>query len=308
MLNCEKMRYRSLALLIFFTATAFAASKPSPELMRKRISALANSELAPDAIEIRSVTSPSNNVAIAETTITLAFQFQKDSGIWAVDAVRLGDRDWMSMDELLAAIHHRTTPPREPPPLPVAETPRSPRDVFHIHSSEFEKERQLMLELGASPGIPKDIEVRRVISANDRRAIVESAVTMGFRFERAPRSGWMISAARLGNRDWVDTNDLLSTISEGRRLDTVAMLEKLAAGIRKYLAANHALPSAKDIVELTNILHPNYMSDLIRVDGWGQAFEYNASGSAFRLASKGADGRWGTRDDVTLDGSSAGQP
>jgi Type II secretion system (T2SS), protein G len=303
------MRYRSFGLIIFFTATAFAASKPSRDLMRTRISSFAHSDLAPDAIEIRRVTSQTNNEAIAETRITLAFQFKKDnSGVWTVDAVRLGDRDWMSMNELLAAIYNGHVPVTLPVALPVPPKSPSPRDVFHINNSDFEKERQLMVELGASPRIPKAIEIRRVISSNDTRAIAESAVTMSFRFTRLPKDGWVIGAARLGDHDWVDTNDLLATLNEGRRLDTVARMNKLASGVRKYRSANNALPSAKDIVELTNILHPVYMSDLIRVDGWGQPFEYTASGSAFRLASKGADGRWGTTDDITLDGRSSDGP
>src|SRR5262249_24600594 len=149
---------------------------------------------------------------------------------------------------------------------------------------------------------------RRVISQNDVRSIVESTVTMGFRFRRFGKSDWEIEAARLGDRDWVVTTDLFDTLNEGRRRETVAILENLGTGVNKFRSKNGSLPVATGITELTNILHPDYMTDLVRLDGWGQELEYSGSGSTFRLLSRGADGRWGTPDDIAFDGNSPPRP
>src|SRR6185295_3424951 len=74
---------------------------------RKKIAAIGQSNLIPDAIEIRRIISQTDTEAIAEATITLAFQFKRANAAadWRIVAVRLGDRDWISLDELLAAIN-----------------------------------------------------------------------------------------------------------------------------------------------------------------------------------------------------------
>ncbi len=85
-------------------------------------------------------------------------------------------------------------------------------------------------------------------------------------------------------------------------------MQKLADGIRKYRASHGALPAARDIVTLTDTLHPNYVSELIRLDGWGRPLSYEASDGAFRLSSNGADGRRGTADDVIQESILSGLP
>src|SRR5438128_2978951 len=145
-----------LLLLMLFTTNALAATKLSRELARKRISELVSFKLVPDAIEIRRISEDSAGRAIAETTITLAFQFKKtDSGEWDVDAIRFGDRDWVSMSELLAAIDHGkpAATPVLPPRTPTAR-PVTPIEKLHVDTSDFEKERARMIELGASRLVP----------------------------------------------------------------------------------------------------------------------------------------------------------
>ncbi len=290
----------SIVLVLSSSVAAFAAPRLSRELAKKRISHLVDSNLPLDAIEIRRLTPQGDSETVAETTVTLAFQFAKnDKGFWTVEAVRLGDLDWLNMTELLAAIYHGNPPVMVTSSTPVSATSLTPADKFHTNPSDFEKQRRAMVELGASPLIPDAIEIRRVIAQSGTRAIVESTVTMGFRFRRQAKD-WIVAAARLGDHEWVETKDVLATLNEGRRRDTVARMEKLAKAIDDYRIKNGAPPAARDIVELNDILHPTYISELVRVDGWGQPIEYGATGPAFRLTSKGPDGRWGTPDDVIV--------
>jgi hypothetical protein len=48
------------------------------------------------------------------------------------------------------------------------------------------------------------------------------------------------------------------------------------------------------------MLHPSYMSDLVRMDGWGRPIVYEPNGATFRLVSLGADGLQGTPDDIVM--------
>src|SRR5689334_5491305 len=116
MLHSGLLMKPALYLLLFglFTLSACTSARLSHDEARKRIAAIGQSNLVPDAIEIRRITSQSETSAIAEATVTLAFQFKRANANaeWRIEAVRLGDRDWISLDELLAAVNEgrrRTT-------------------------------------------------------------------------------------------------------------------------------------------------------------------------------------------------------
>jgi hypothetical protein len=143
----------------------------------------------------------------------------------------------------------------------------------------------------------------RIATQNENRAIVEATVSFGFQFKRDPVSGrWRIESARLGQRDWIVVDDLLAALDEGRRRETVANLQKLVAGIENFRRKNGSLPVAANIVKLTDALHPGYMQELVRDDGWGQPILYQVTGTTFRLVSSGPDQRPGTPDDVVVSG------
>ena len=107
----------------------------------------------------------------------------------------------------------------------------------------------------------------------------------------------------MGDRDWVSTNELLAAINDGRRRSTIDSFEKLVAGIAKYREMNGNIPTVPDITQLTDILHPLYMNELIRQDGWGAAIDYQVMGTTFQLISAGPDGVRGTSDDIVFDPS-----
>jgi hypothetical protein len=93
---------------------ACTSARLSHDEARRRIAEIGQSSLVPDAIEIRRIVSQTDTAAIAEATVTLAFQFKRanTNSDWRIEAVRLGDRDWISLDELIAGINEgrrRTT-------------------------------------------------------------------------------------------------------------------------------------------------------------------------------------------------------
>jgi len=170
--------------------------------------------------------------------------------------------------------------------------------------------RKKIAEIGRSNLVPDAIEIRRIVSQTDTQAIAEATITLAFQFKRdAPNAEWRIQAVRLGDRDWISLDEILAGINEGRRRTTTDAMRKLAEAVEKYRSSNGSLPNATDIVGLTDILHPIYMSDLVREDGWGNPIIYEVTGpSAFRLISRGADALPGTRDDIVVTaGSTASQ-
>ena len=114
---------------------------------------------------------------------------------------------------------------------------------------------------------------------------------------------------RLGDRDWISLDELLASVNEGRRRATAAALGKIAGAIAKYRDSNGSVPPARDIITLTDALHPLYMDELVRQDAWGNPIDYELTGgSSFRLISRGPDGRRGTDDDIVLDSSQPTAP
>jgi hypothetical protein len=163
--------------------------------------------------------------------------------------------------------------------------------------------RKKIADISRSRLIPDAIEIRRIVSQSENEAIAEATITLAFQFKRATASSdWKIEAVRLGDRDWISLDELLAAINEGRRRTTSQSMQQLAAGIENYRTKTGGLPNAKDIVALTDILHPSYMTVLVREDGWGNPIFYELiGGSTFRLVSSGADGRRGTADDIVVE-------
>jgi len=162
--------------------------------------------------------------------------------------------------------------------------------------------RKKIAEIGRSNLVPDAIEIRRIVSQSDTQAIAEATITLAFQFKRDnPDAEWRIEAVRLGDREWISLDELLAGINEGRRRTTANAMQKLAEAVEKYRASTGSLPNAGDIVGLTDTLHPQYMNELVREDGWGKPILYELVGSVgFRLVSNGPDGLPGTADDIVV--------
>src|SRR5436190_16272875 len=137
--------------------------------------------------------------------------------------------------------------------------------------------RRQIVEIGTSTLVPEAVEIRRIVSQSENFAIAETSVTLAFQFKRdKPGNQWRVAAVRLGDRDWISLDELIAAINDGRRRESLQSLQKLAAGIETYRQRNRSLPNTSDIVSLTDILHPLYMSDLVRNDAWGHPIQYEA--------------------------------
>src|SRR5262245_56844826 len=161
--------------------------------------------------------------------------------------------------------------------------------------------RKKIAEIGTTSLLPQAVEIRRVVSQSEDQAIAETSVTLAFQFKKDKATNqWRVESVRLGDRDWISLDELLTALNEGRRRATQQSLQKLANGIAAYIQKNGSPPNARDIVGLTDALHPTYMNELIRTDAWGHPFQYELTTSGFRLRSDGPDGKSGTSDDISL--------
>jgi len=161
--------------------------------------------------------------------------------------------------------------------------------------------RKQIAEIGKSSLVPGSIQIQRIVSQTDKDAIAETSVALAFEFKRNKVSDpWRIAAVRMGDRDWVGVDEIIAAVNESRRRTTMESFQKLATGIEVFRQRNGASPNASEIVALTNILHPTYMTDLVRLDAWGRQIRYEVVGAGFRLLSDGADGVRGTADDILL--------
>ncbi len=161
--------------------------------------------------------------------------------------------------------------------------------------------RKQISEIGNSSLVPDSIHIQRIVSQTDKDAIAETSVALAFEFQRSKASDpWHIAAVRMGDRDWVGVAEIVAAVNESRRRTTLESFQKLAVGIEAYRQRNGASPNATEIVGLTDILHPTYMTDLVRLDAWGRPIRYEVVGASFRLLSDGADGVRGTPDDLQL--------
>jgi hypothetical protein len=160
--------------------------------------------------------------------------------------------------------------------------------------------RQQIASLGTSTLVPSSVSVRRVVSQSGNRAIAETSIDLAVQFERdSAVSPWHIASVRLGDQNWISVPELIAAVNDARRRETTASIGKLVAGVGAYRQGNAgAVPSARDIKGLSDVLHPLYMKDLVIDDGWGRPIELEPAGNDLRFRSLGPDGQRATADDI----------
>jgi hypothetical protein len=96
-----------LLLITTFVASGCSGARLSHDEIRRKVAELGTSTLVPQAVEVRRIVSQSDTRLIAETTVELAAQFERDTtgSPWRITSVRLGDQNWISTAELVAAIN-----------------------------------------------------------------------------------------------------------------------------------------------------------------------------------------------------------
>jgi thioesterase domain-containing protein len=146
----------------------------------------------------------------------------------------------------------------------------------------------------------EEVYIRSVSQTGQRDALVEATLHVAFRFEKADGK-WVIREVRLGKRPWEKLEDIQRALQIVKAEETRKALEQVAAAVDRYRAKKGILPEFRDYVALSDALHPDYLTPLLRLDAWQNPFAaYRISQNTIRLASAGPDGKPGTSDDIEL--------
>jgi hypothetical protein len=163
------------------------------------------------------------------------------------------------------------------------------------------KVRQEIQQLGFAQLSAKQIQVQSVSQTDENRAVAEVQIQSVFQFTRDKDNNWQVQSVRIGDRNWIDLKAFQDALDMVLAKQTQESLQKVLEGLNRYKQAKGHYPEAPDIIKLTDILVPNYMSEVIRYDAWNRQLVYKTIGTnSFHLSSLGADGALGTKDDIIL--------
>ena len=155
--------------------------------------------------------------------------------------------------------------------------------------------------LGLAQLSEKRIQIQSVSQTNENRAIAEVQIKSVFQFTRDKDNRWQVQSIRVGDRNWIDLKAFQEALDMVLTKQTQVSLQKVLVGLNRYKQAKGIYPEAPDIVKLTDILVPEYMSEVIRYDAWNRQLVYKTIGTnSFQLSSLGPDGAPGTKDDIVL--------
>lgn len=141
------------------------------------------------------------------------------------------------------------------------------------------------------------VEVTSVRRSGDQ-ALAEIKVTTAVKMVKR-KGKWEIEEIRIGDRRWEKAEHILAFLNQKRAERTLQHLNELSEAIERYAQQNGTPPEAKSYQVLVDVLAANYLSRVIRIDAWSNPFQYRAlAGAGYDLRSAGADGKFGTPDDL----------
>lgn len=176
--------------------------------------------------------------------------------------------------------------------------------ISHTACGGRQLNKNLARELIVQPPLAllgrEEVYIESVAQSGQRDAIVEATLHAAFRFEKVDGK-WVIREIRLGKRPWEKFDDIMRALQMIKTEDTRKMLEQVASAIDQYRLKNGVLPNFKDYIALSDALHPDYMTPLVRLDAWQNPLAaYRVGPDTIKLISAGPDGKPGTGDDIEL--------
>lgn len=160
--------------------------------------------------------------------------------------------------------------------------------------------QELIARSPVGPFDREEVYIKSVSLTGQRDALVEAGLNAAFRCEKVDGK-WVIREVRLGKRQWEKLEDILRALQIVKTEETGKILEQVAAAVERYKSQKGSLPEFKDYVSLSDKLHPDFMTPLIRLDAWQNPLAARKTGAnSIELISPGPDGKLGTADDIRL--------
>jgi len=160
--------------------------------------------------------------------------------------------------------------------------------------------QDLMARLPGDILTQKDFQVEEVNQTNASNAIIRTKLSAAFRFQKI-EGKWVPKEVRLGNDQWESIDDLVATLQRIKEDRTRESLARVGGAIESYCLKNGKLPDFRDYDSLSDLLTPEYLNPLIRLDAWTRPFHaVRLNTYTVKLQSAGADGRLESNDDIEL--------
>jgi hypothetical protein len=146
----------------------------------------------------------------------------------------------------------------------------------------------------------EDVYVEAVNMTDSRNAVIQTRLNAAFRFQRVG-ARWIPREVRLGNSQWESIENLVEALQRVKRDQTQTLLNTIAESIGRYCLKNGGLPPFGDYISLSDVLVPDYLTPLIRLDAWQHPLSaVRLSVNSVKLISAGPDGKLGSGDDIEL--------
>ncbi len=161
------------------------------------------------------------------------------------------------------------------------------------------KVRDLVVQLPDGVFDREDITVDTVNQVGGGDAIAVVNIRTALKLRKTGKD-WRIQEIRIGNHRWERLEDILQALDDIKTQRTREALLEVLAATEQYRRKKGALPDFTDYVSLSDMLSPQYLPRVVRVDGWQNPFMARRTGpSTLLLFSAGPDGQFGSSDDIT---------
>ena len=139
-----------------------------------------------------------------------------------------------------------------------------------------------------------------VLSVQESGDHVLAEIKVATAVKMVKREGtWIIEEIRIGDRRWEKAEHILALINEKRSETTRQQLDRLSKEIERFADLNQQVPQVTSFERLIDVLSPDYLDEIIRIDAWSRPFSYRRlSPDGYDLRSAGPDGKLGTPDDL----------
>ena len=101
---CYRLGLPPLVLSLMFLFGACGGRTVTRSSAEKLLVSLPSGILDDEDVKVLSVNQVSSGTAVVETTLRAAFRMEKVQGDWVIREVRLGNHQWESLDNLMAAL------------------------------------------------------------------------------------------------------------------------------------------------------------------------------------------------------------
>jgi hypothetical protein len=146
----------------------------------------------------------------------------------------------------------------------------------------------------------EDFVVEGVSQTNASNAVVKTRVNAAFRFQKVGGK-WILREVRVGNDQWESIDDLVKALRQVKEARTRVLLDTVSEAIEEYCLKNGELPRFNDYDSLSDLLAPEYLNPLIRLDAWERPLHViRLNVNTVKLVSGGADGNLGSGDDIEV--------